>query len=86
LQLSRHMLHGLTVSGVILVDDRHSDLLAQRRLGGVAEAGHDIVVGGDCLGAAVERAERDPSVDERYGDPLPQRRLGGVAEAATTSS
>jgi hypothetical protein len=30
-------------------------LLAQRRLGGIADAGHDIVTDRDCLGAAVKR-------------------------------
>ena len=42
-----------------LLTRRLGDLLAQRQLGGGAEAGEQIVVDGDRLVAAVERAERD---------------------------
>jgi hypothetical protein len=40
-------------------------LLAQGQLGHGSEAGQHLVVDGDCLGAAVERAERRPLVAER---------------------
>lgn len=49
------------------------DQFAQRRLGCRAEAGRQIVVDGNFLGAAVERAEPVPLVEERPGDPFGQR-------------
>ena len=46
-----------------------------------AEAGQQLVVDGDRVLAAVERAEPEPLVDERLGDLFAQRQLGRRAEA-----
>jgi hypothetical protein len=50
------------------------------------EAASEVVVDGDCLVAAAERAEPDPLVDERVGDQLAQRRLARRADRPTMLS